>query len=212
MSYEHDLYEQGFRRLAGLDEAGRGAWAGPVTAAVVILPLDRPDLACVLEGVNDSKKLTPRRREALLPAILEVALAAAVGHATNAEIDELGIVPATHLAMTRALAQLSSPPDHLIIDSLGLPQVALPQLRLVRGDQKSLSIAAASILAKVTRDRHMVALDEDYPGYGFGQHKGYGTRAHQAMLTAYGPCPKHRMSFRPVRERLQSQSVGVKLV
>ena len=206
LRHEYKLHKQGFHNIAGLDEAGRGAWAGPVTAAVVILPPDQDDLIRVLEGVTDSKQLTPKQREALLPTILDVAFATAVGHATNAEIDENGIVPSTRLAMTRALAELRTSPDYLLIDALKLAEVELPQLSLVKGDRRSLSIAAASILAKVTRDRHMVALDKEYPFYGFGQHKGYGTKGHRDMLEAHGPCRKHRMSFKPIRANSTEES------
>lgn len=195
LCHEHNLHTQGFCRVAGLDEAGRGAWAGPVMAGAVILPPDRPDLDCALAGVNDSKLLTPRRRESLACCIQEIALAWAVGSAASAEIDALGIVPATRLAMKRALAELAVRADYLLIDALRLPDVDLPQLALIKGDRRSLSIAAASILAKVTRDAHMTALHAQYPAYGFARHKGYGTPQHQAALAAHGPCPEHRRSF-----------------
>ncbi len=195
LRHEHDLYAQGFRCVAGLDEAGRGAWAGPVMAGAVILPLDHPDLDCALAGVNDSKLLTPRRRTSLARCIQETALAWAVGSASSAEIDMLGIVSATRLAMRRALDGLAVCADYLLIDALTLPDVSLPQLPLIKGDQRSLSIAAASILAKVTRDAHMTALHARYPAYGFAGHKGYGTPQHRAALDMHGPCPEHRRSF-----------------
>jgi ribonuclease HII len=208
LQYEYNLRAQGYHLIAGLDEAGRGAWAGPVVAGAVILPLDRFDLAHALRGVNDSKQLTPAQREDLVPRILEVAVAGGVGHATNQEIDTLGIVPATRLAMQRALACLSIEPDTLLIDSLELPEVPLPFTALIKGDQKSLSIAAASILAKVSRDHFMDELDTEFPNYGFRLHKGYGTALHQHTLRTFGPCNVHRMTFAPVQEMLQSDLEG----
>ncbi len=199
LTYETALRQQGFTHIAGLDEVGRGAWAGPVVAGAVILPLDRPDLAQVLEGVNDSKLLSPRRREKLLLYITEAALAMEVGFATQREIDKHGIVTATRLAMQRALARLPIQPDCLLLDALRLPSIALPQTHLIRGDQKSLTIAAASIVAKVTRDQWMRDRDEHYPEYGFAAHKGYGTALHQRALQQYGVTELHRRSFAPIR-------------
>jgi len=168
----------------------------------VILPLDRFDLAHTLRGVNDSKQLTPAERQALLPVIVETAVAVGVGHAAQDEIDALGIVPATRRAMQRALAALTVAPDALLVDGLALPALALPYLAMNRGDQQSLSIAAASIVAKVTRDRFMDSLDEVFPQYGFREHKGYGTPLHQAALRHFGPCAAHRLTFAPVRALL----------
>ena len=176
LRFEHRLRKRGFALIAGIDEAGRGAWAGPVVAAAVILPLDRSDLTKALKGVNDSKQLTARQRERWYPVIRSVALAVGVGGAGPEEIDRDGIVPATRAAMERALAMLAVPPDALLIDAVDLRAIVdLPQHSLVRGDSISLSIAAASIVAKVSRDRAMVKLDALYPGYGFWKHKGYGT-------------------------------------
>jgi ribonuclease HII len=199
---ELDLYTAGHSHVAGLDEAGRGAWAGPVCAAAVVLPLRRPDLADLLTGVRDSKQLSPARREDLLPIVLEVAEAAGVGWATPAEVDEWGVVPATRQAMMRAVAQLSSRVDALLLDYVRLPDVDLPQRALPKADARCLSVAAASIVAKVTRDRLMVARGQDLPGYGFARHKGYGTRQHREALAQLGPSPIHRMSWRPIREVL----------
>jgi len=196
---EYRLAAQGFCRVAGLDEAGRGAWAGPVVAGAVTLPADRFDLARALDGVHDSKQLSPTRREALLPRILDAAQATGVGYATHDEIDRLGIVPATRLAMRRALDALGAPPDALLVDAFDVTEFGLPFTSLVRGDQQSLSIAAASILAKVVRDQFMSALDEQYPQYGFREHKGYGTAHHRAALRQFGPCAAHRLSFAPLR-------------
>ena len=201
LEHELELFEQGITLIAGLDEAGRGAWAGPVAAAAVILPLDRPDLADLLAGVTDSKQVTPERREELAPLIKEVAISWGVGRCTSKEIDEIGIIAATKKAMERALRKLDIDPAHLLIDALLLDEKVMPleqQTKIIKGDQRSLSIAAASILAKVTRDRFMVALDEQYPEYGFAAHKGYGTSQHREGLGTYGPCTAHRHSFKPV--------------
>ncbi len=200
LDYEWWLWTAGCRRVAGMDEAGRGAWAGPVVAAAVILPPGVPELAEYLDGVRDSKMLSAARREALLPVVQEHALAWAVGVVAPQEIDDVGIVPATRQAMALALQALSPAPDYLLLDYLALPGVPLPQHSLPKGDARVLSIAAASIVAKVSRDRMMVELDEQYPGYGFARHKGYGTAAHRAALAELGPCPAHRLSFAPLRE------------
>ena len=196
---ELDLHNRGYAYVAGLDEAGRGAWAGPVVAGAAILPLGRFDLLYALEGVNDSKLLTPLKREALLPRILQTALATSVGYATNREIDTLGIVPATRLAMQRALAALPVQPDALLTDAMRMPDIDLPCTSLIKGDQRSLSIAAASIIAKVTRDQFMRTLDDLFPHYGFRVHKGYGTPLHKQALAHFGPSDAHRMTFAPVR-------------
>jgi ribonuclease HII len=202
LEVELALREQGHRFIAGLDEAGRGAWAGPVVAAAVVLPLDRPDLKRILAGVRDSKQLSPAAREEMLFVIHQAALSTGVGVSAPAVVDRDGVVPATRRAMQRALAGLSTQPDCLIIDHLQLRTVPLPQVAFSKADARSLSVAAASIVAKVTRDRLMVLLDERYAGYGFARHKGYGTTAHRAALTNLGPTPIHRMSFAPLRARL----------
>jgi ribonuclease HII len=197
--YEERLWTQGYCRVAGLDEAGRGAWAGPVVAAAVVLPANEAGLLQHLAGVRDSKMLTAVRRETLLTAIQEHALAVAIGAVSPAEIDTWGIVPATRRAMVLALQALSPPADSLLIDHLSLSDVSLPQTSLPKGDVHVLSIAAASIVAKVSRDRLMVELEDRFPGYGFARHKGYGTAQHQAALQALGPSPVHRLSFAPLR-------------
>jgi ribonuclease HII len=189
--------------VAGVDEAGRGALAGPVVAAAVILPL--ADSACLerLNRVKDSKLLTSLRRENLFDLIIENVISYGIGQATAAEIDEVGILTANNRAMLRALDQLRPQPQHLLIDGpLYLRNTLLPQKPVVRGDSLSLSIAAASILAKVSRDRQMIALHEQYPVYGFARHKGYATRRHLDALSQYGPSPLHRHSFAPIRRRL----------
>jgi len=190
--FEQKLWRGGWKRIAGVDEAGRGAWAGPVCAAAVLLPAG-PELARTLPGVRDSKQMTPLEREAWAPRIREAALAWGVGFASSQEIDTLGIVPATRLAATRALDQLS--PDYLLTDYLIFREIPLPQTGLVKGDCLSLSIAAASVLAKTTRDALMRALDGQYPGYGFARHKGYGTRLHQEAIQRLGLCAIHRQTF-----------------
>ncbi len=197
MRQECALIRQGHALVAGIDEAGRGAWAGPVVAAAVILP-GRAMRQVALRGVRDSKLLTPTQREALFPTVQELALAVGVGMASHEEIDTLGIVPATRLAMRRAVKQLEPSPDALLIDALKLPDVPLPQRVMFHADTHCLSVAAASIIAKVTRDHLMMELDTQYAGYGFAQHKGYGTQIHQQALAQLGPSAIHRMTFEPV--------------
>ena len=199
---EQAFWQQGFTRVAGLDEVGRGPWAGPVYAAAVVLP-NCPDDLEILSDVRDSKRLSARRRELLSEQIVDVALTVGIGAADVDEVDALGIVPATRLAMRRALARLDVPPQALILDALRLPRIALPQRAFPRADAQCLSVAAASIVAKVARDHWMIETAEvKYPGYGFAQHKGYGTRQHQAALDRLGVCPLHRRSFRPIAMRL----------
>ena len=201
---EQELWEQGFLRIAGLDEVGRGPWAGPVVAAAVILPSALGALTA-LTGVRDSKQLSSRSRERLYDEIVSVAEATGVGWATSQEIDGCGIVCATRLAMQRALHDLGKVPDALILDALVLPYVPLPQVAFPCADARSLSVAAASIIAKVTRDRWMVRVAEAaFPGYGFAGHKGYGSRAHQAALDRLGVCALHRRSFAPIASRCPS--------
>lgn len=207
LQLEHAFWRRGLARVAGIDEAGRGAWAGPVVAGAVILPRVahikswwRTDALRALAHARDSKLLSPAQRDALYEPIRAHALAAATGLATNEEIDALGILPATRLAMQRALAALTLAPDALLIDAVKLREIHLPQKAIIRGDQRALSIACASILAKVTRDRMMLALDGQLPGYGFAQHKGYGTAAHRAALARLGASRAHRVSFAPLRQ------------
>ena len=188
--YEHEAWEQGFELVCGVDEAGRGPLAGPVCAAAVILP---PDLE--IEGLNDSKKLTEKKRDALYDTIVEKALAYGIAFATEQEIDEINILQATFLAMKRAMDQLSLRPAMALIDGNRETDFGLPVRTIVKGDSLSANIAAASILAKVTRDRYMVQQDALYPQYGFGVHKGYGTKAHYEALREYGECSIHRRTF-----------------
>lgn len=210
LTLERELWAQGAGPVAGLDEAGRGAWAGPVVAGAVILPPDRDDLLDVLAGVRDSKLCTPRQREALYPVVMETALAAAVGAASAREVEQHNVVGATRIAMRRALDALGVEAGVLLIDgrTLRLPTVNVPQFSMNEGERHSLSIAAASILAKVTRDRLLVEFDETYPEYGFAQHKGYGTALHRAALTAHGPCEIHRRTYAPIRGSLLDGIAG----
>jgi ribonuclease HII len=198
LRFESALWQAGVQQVAGIDEAGRGAWAGSVAAAAVILPRDETLLE-TLRGVRDSKQLSPARRSALAPVIQATAVTWAVGYASSLEIDDYGILFATRLAMSRAVASLSQPPHHLLIDALFLPEYPIPQTALLKGDQRSLSIAAASILAKTARDALMTQMEVNYPGYGFALHKGYGTQHHRQALLQLGPCPEHRMSFAPLK-------------
>jgi ribonuclease HII len=199
------LLNAGHVHVAGIDEAGRGAWAGPVCAAAVVLPLDRPDLTALLDGVRDSKQLSATRREELLPIIEDVAEAVGVGWASPAEIDAMGIALATRQAMARAVSGLDGSVSALLIDYVRLPGIDLPQRVLPKADVYCLSVAAASIVAKVTRDRLMVALAQDYPGYGFARHKGYGTRRHREALARLGPSSVHRMSWRPLQSLFEDR-------
>jgi ribonuclease HII len=205
---EHQLMHRGYCRLAGIDEAGRGAWAGPVAAAAVVLPADDPSLLWRLHGVRDSKQCTPRQRDELFDLVREVALAWGVSLVPALRIDEVGIVAATREAMRGAVAQLDPLPDALLIDALALPSLRIVQRVLVRGDVTCLSIAAASIVAKVTRDRAMVALEEQLPGYGFAAHKGYGTPEHQVALARLGPTDAHRWYFAPIAEVVQQYQIA----
>jgi len=194
LHFEQELWRGGWKRVAGIDEAGRGAWAGPVCAAAVILPAE-PALARTLKGVRDSKQMTPLARAAWAPRIRAAAFAWGVGFASPEEIDALGIVPATKLAAIRALAGLR--PDALLSDyCLIFPEVTLPQTALVKGDCLSLSVAAASVLAKTARDDLLRELDGQYPGYAFARHKGYGTPQHQKAIRSMGLCEIHRKSFK----------------
>jgi len=198
---EHGLLQEGYRLIAGVDEAGRGAWAGPVIAAAVILPLDKPDVLKELAeaGVNDSKQLSAKRRERLYHLIREKAVAYGMGGVSARFIDKDGILKATRKAMQRAVSILPTQPQALLIDAVDLSSlVPLPQKFMPYGDSLSLSIAAASILAKVSRDVFMTQLDALYPGYSFARHKGYGTRLHREALEKIGPSLMHRHSFRPV--------------
>ncbi|HLF74024.1 MAG TPA: ribonuclease HII [Anaerolineales bacterium] len=195
-SFESQFWKSGLLHVAGLDEAGRGALAGPVAVGALILPDDPALLSRTLAGVRDSKQMTPLERESLAPRIQSTALAWSVAFASAAEIDAQGIVRATRLAAVRALHELPVRPQYLLTDfRLDLPQLDLSQTSLVKGDMYCLSIAAASVLAKTARDRFMCELDSQYQGYGLGRHKGYGTQAHRLALKRLGCSPIHRRTF-----------------
>jgi ribonuclease HII len=198
---EERMTAEGYRLIAGVDEVGRGALAGPVVAAAVILPNNIE--ADWFGEVRDSKLLAPAKREILFSRIYEAAVSVGVGMAPHSIVDSQGVVRATRIAMKQAIEQLSPSPQSLLIDYMRLPEVMLPQKGIAHGDNLCFSIACASIIAKVTRDREMLKFDEQYPGYGMARHKGYGTRQHVACLWRLGACAIHRRSFRPVREITQ---------
>ena len=190
LEFEKNAKENGYAAVCGVDEAGRGPLAGPVYAAAVILPE-----GCIIDGVNDSKKLTEKKREALFDVIREKALAYSIATASEKEIDEINILNATYLAMQRAIEGLEIKSDYAMIDGNRLPKLDIAAECIVKGDGKSMSIAAASILAKVSRDRYMLQMAEKYPQYQFEKHKGYGTKLHYEMLDEFGPSEIHRQSF-----------------
>jgi ribonuclease HII len=187
---ENSYFEKGFRLICGVDEAGRGPLAGPVCAAAVILPPNHN-----IPGLNDSKKLSDKKRRELYPLIKDQAVAYGIAFASEQEIDDINILQATFLAMQRAIDQLSVKPDLALIDGNREKDFGVPVKTVVHGDSLSASIAAASVLAKVTRDDLMLKLSEQYPQYAFDIHKGYGTKAHYEAISAHGPCPVHRMTF-----------------
>jgi len=191
LSYERELWNSGNKYVAGVDEAGRGPLAGPVVAAAVIFPDD-----VYIEGVDDSKRLSALRREQLYSVIIKRALSVATGIVDEREIDRINILQASLKAMRMAVGRLSVRPDHLLIDGICLPEKFYPQTPIKGGDTKCFSIAAASIVAKVTRDRIMIEYDRVFPQYGFARHKGYGTRAHVEAIRRHGPCRIHRRSFK----------------
>lgn len=192
-NFERRLWALGIQRVAGVDEAGRGALAGPVVAAAVILP-PKPRI----HGVTDSKRLTPRAREELFHHITQVAVAWAVAEVGPEQIDELNILRAAWLAMAEAVGKLNPPAEHALVDGRGAPGLPIPCDAVLYGDSRCYSIAAASVVAKVWRDRLMAELDEKYPGYGFARHKGYGTQEHKRAILELGPSPIHRMGFAPL--------------
>lgn len=190
LTYEYEAYRQGYKYIAGIDEAGRGCLAGPVVAAAVILPV-----GLTIAGVNDSKKLTPSKREFLFEIIKRCAVSTGVGVVGNEDIDRINILRATIKAMEMAIKELNIPPDFLLIDAVSLSDVDLPQSSIIKGDSKSISIASASIIAKVTRDMLMVREHSIFPQYNFIKHKGYGTKEHMERLKQFGPSVIHRKSF-----------------
>lgn len=188
--YEEEALAEGFRHICGIDEAGRGPLAGPVCAAAVILPV-----GCQIDGLDDSKKLSEKKREALFQPIISQAVSYGIGWASEAEIDERNILQATFLAMQRAVEAMGLSPDYALVDGNRMPVLEIPGRTIVKGDGKSPSIAAASILAKVSRDHLLRELDQQYPQYGFARHKGYGTKEHYAAIRQYGILPIHRRTF-----------------
>lgn len=206
MRHERELHLSGFRLVAGIDEVGRGCLAGPVVAAAVILPERHR-----IKGIRDSKVLPRARREALYELILDRAEGVGVGCVEVEVIDRVNILQATMLAMREALGRLPATPDHLLIDALSLREVELPQRPIIDGDAISASIAAASIVAKVTRDRICDEFDRRYPAYGFARNKGYGTRRHVDALVAEGPCAWHRRTFSPIRQLLAGTQLPLDL-
>jgi len=205
LSFERNLWSNNVQFVAGIDEAGRGAWAGPVYAAAVILPED-PTIESKLTGVRDSKQISAIKRTQLALVVRQFALAWAVAYADASEIDELGILPANRLAMMRAVKALRTQPEHLLIDALFLPDMELGQTSLIKGDQRSLSIAAASILAKTERDAWMISAHERYPAYRFDLHKGYGTKTHQLGLSREGICDLHRKTYKPIFDLINKKA------
>ena len=198
LEFEAELWAKGIRRVAGIDEVGRGALAGPVYAAAVILPA-RKSILKELAGVRDSKQMTAEEREDWAPIIKEKAFAWSVGFASCKEIDRWNILSCTFLAARRALKTLPLKAEHLLLDYIKLEKVDLPQTAMVDGDARCLSIAAASVIAKVARDAELCRLDSQFPGYGFASHKGYATEEHLHAINKNGPCPQHRLSFAPMR-------------
>lgn len=201
LKIEQSLWNQNIKYIAGIDEAGRGPWVGPVCAAAVIF-----DQNTHLPEINDSKKLTETKREELFTLICEKSLCYGIGFSSAEEIDEINILQATFKAMKQALSQLSIKPNHLLIDGNKRLKTNIPETPVIKGDSLSQSIAAASILAKVSRDRLMIDLEKKYPQFQFSKHKGYGTKQHQEELKKYGPIPEHRKSFKPVRGYLERYS------
>jgi len=197
--------QQGCARIIGMDEVGRGAWAGPVAVGAVCLPVENQHLSTTLAGVRDSKQMTPRQRASLVERIQTTAVVWGIGSASSDEIDALGIVKATRLAMQRALDDTRTQrpdfqPDCLFLDSILWPETKIAQVSIPKGDTLSLSIAAASVIAKVWRDTLMTSLDADYPQYGFAVHKGYGVPQHEQAIKEFGPTAIHRKTFRPIRQ------------
>ncbi len=190
LQYEKEALQKGYSHICGVDEAGRGPLAGPVCAAAVILPTDT-----IIEGVNDSKKLSEKKREALFEVIKEQAVSYSIAYASVEEIEEMNILNATMLAMKRAVEGLDVKADFAMIDGNRLPDLSIDSEYIIKGDAKSMSVACASILAKVSRDRLLYEYAKEYPQYQFDKHKGYGTKAHTDAIKIYGPCPYHRMSF-----------------
>jgi ribonuclease HII len=200
LSFERKLWDQGLKFVAGVDEAGRGALAGPVAAGAVVLSSEAPDLFNDLHGVRDSKEMLPEARDTWAGVIKSVAVGWGVGFASAVEIDQIGIVSATCLAASRALAKLNGIVEHILVDYITLPAVSIAQTPLIKGDARSLTIASASVLAKTARDALLIQMDKEFPGYQFAKNKGYGTQAHRQAVSELGPCGQHRCSFSSIAE------------
>lgn len=198
--FEREMMQKGYQFIGGVDEVGRGPLAGPVVSAAVILPPETK-----IPDINDSKKLSAQKREYLFEIIQEKAISVGIGIVSVKDIDMLNILQATYMSMRHAVKQLNPQPQYLLLDAVHVPGLSIEQKGIVKGDQKSISIAAASIIAKVTRDRMMLEIDDAYPQYGFAKHKGYGTKQHLDALRKYGVCPIHRKSFAPVKDILNEQ-------
>jgi ribonuclease HII len=214
LEHERELWGNGVRLVAGVDEAGRGPLAGPVVAAAVVLPCGWAETGVDsrLQGLNDSKQLTEAQREEYYTILTSHAeIRWAVSSVDAGVIDQINILQATHRAMNLALGQLDPPPEHALVDGRPVRSIRFPQTALVKGDARSYSIAGASVIAKVTRDRMMKEFDQLYPGYGFAGHKGYGTPQHLAAIQALGPCPIHRRSFAPLRPVAREQELGLRV-
>ena len=207
LAWELKLFAAGYGRIAGVDEVGRGAWAGPLVAAAVLMePFEISACRPLTRWVRDSKALSVKQREQTFGALIH-RLRWAIGVVTREELDTLGMTVSNGLVLERAIAALAEPPDFVLVDGRGF-RLAFPHQQVIHGDQKIFCVAAASIIAKVTRDRWMEHLDREYPGYAFGRHKGYGTAAHQAALARFGPCPIHRRSFAPISAAIGECRVG----
>ncbi len=204
---EKEYFDLGYKLIGGIDEAGRGPLAGPVVAACVVVDKDFKIDHEDLELITDSKKLTAKKREKLFKIIKEKALAVEIGIADNEEIDKINILQASFLAMRRAIKKLSITPDYILLDgAFKIPKLKKPQTAIIRGDSAVFTIAAASIIAKVSRDYLMTQFDQDYPNYLFAKHKGYGTKTHIEKMKEHGPCPIHRFSFNPLRDLLKKRN------
>ena len=197
--FERACQRNGYRQIAGIDEAGRGALAGPVIAAAVILPIN-----CGIKGLKDSKQLTPKQRDRLYDEIYSVAVSVGIGSVDNRVVDKLNVLEATLLAMRQAIEELTPQPDYLLVDGINFPATDIQGEAIKKGDSRSYSIAAASIIAKTTRDRHMIALDRTYPDYGFSQHKGYPTLQHRQAIAQFGASDIHRHTFKLLSDKLLS--------
>lgn len=200
LNYERELYKEGFTLIGGVDEAGRGPLVGPVVASCVILPVN-----CHIKGLNDSKQLTEKKREQLYDTIMDVAISVGVGVVDAKTIDEINILEASRLAMKLAIENMETKPEYVLSDAMKLTNIDIPYKDIIHGDALSLSIAAGSVIAKVTRDRMMLELDKEHPEYGFKNHKGYPTKSHLEAIAKYGLLPDYRFSYKPVKKIIEQE-------